>query len=73
MNLLFIVIGAAALIAGLVMLARALRGQPGTSARSTGLLIAGMMTTAFGLVLGGFAIAYGLTEPLNLNSTGAAG
>ena len=32
------------------------------------MLIGGMMLTAFGLILGGFAIAYATTEPLDLNS-----
>jgi hypothetical protein len=35
------------------------------------MLIGGMMLTAFGLVLAGFAIAYENTPPLDLNS-GAA-
>jgi hypothetical protein len=71
MSTVFIAIGAIALLAGLVMLAKALRGAPGTSRKSTGLLIAGMMTTAFGLILGGFAIVYAATEPYDVNQ-GAA-
>lgn len=66
-NILFLVVGGFAALAGLVMLAAALRGRPGQSRKSTGLLIAGMMALAFGLVLGGFAIAYATTEPYDFN------
>ena len=40
-----------------------LRGRVGESRKSTAQLIAGMMLLAFGLVLGGFAIAYATTKP----------
>ena len=63
MNLLFVIAGALAALIGLGMLIAALRGRPGTSRKSTGLMIAGMMILAFGLILGGFAIAYATTDP----------
>lgn len=71
MNILFIIVGALAALVGLVMLIAALRGRPGTSRKSTGLLIAGMMALAFGLVLAGFAIAYATTEPYDFNTSNA--
>jgi hypothetical protein len=35
------------------------------------MLIGGMMMTAFGLVIGGFAIAYQRAAPLDLNAAAA--
>jgi uncharacterized membrane protein HdeD (DUF308 family) len=66
-NILFVVVGAVAALVGLVMLIAALRGRPGESKKSTGLMIAGMMVLAFGLILGGFAIAYATTDPYEFN------
>ena len=63
----FIVLGAIAAIVGLGMLVAALRGRVGESPRSTALLIGGMMVTAFGIVIAGFAIAYQRAAPLDLN------
>lgn len=70
MNILFIIVGTLAVLTGLVLLVTALRGRVGESRKSTAQLIAGMMILAFGLVLGGFAIAYATTEPYDFN-TGA--
>ena len=56
-------------LTGLVMLIAALRGNPGESKRSTGLLIAGMMALAFGLIMGGFAIAFATTKPYDFNTS----
>ena len=69
MNMLFVIVGAIAVLIGLVMLVTALRGRVGESRKSTGLLIAGMMVLAFGLILGGFAIAYATTEPYDFEET----
>ena len=66
-----IVFGAAAAIAGLVLLVTAIRHQGEQRPRYAAMLIGGMMMTAFGLVIAGFAIAYQRTPPLDLNS-GAA-
>ena len=70
-NVLFIVVGALAALIGLFMVIAALRGRPGESRKSTAQLIAGMMALAFGLVLGGFAIAYATTEPYDFNTSNA--
>lgn len=67
MNVLFVIVGSLAVLVGVGMLITALRGRVGQSRKSTGLLIAGMMVLAFGLVLGGFAIAYATTEPYDFN------
>ncbi len=72
-NLIFTLVGAIVLIAGLVTLlrpslVRAMLGIKASEPATHGLLIAGMMMTAFGLLLGGFAIGYATTKPLNLNS-----
>jgi uncharacterized membrane protein len=67
----FAIVGILLAIVGLVLLVKALRGRVGTSPRSTAMLIAGMMLTAFGIVIAGFAIVYQHTAPLDLN-TGAA-
>ena len=70
--ILFIILGGIAAIGGIAMLVAALRGGVGTNPKSTALLIAGMMATAFGLVIAGFAIAYESAAPLDLNATGPA-
>jgi Na+/H+ antiporter NhaC len=57
-NLLFVAIGAVSLLLGLTVLVTAIRGAPGTDPKSTAMLIGGMMATAFGLLMAGFAIAY---------------
>jgi uncharacterized membrane protein HdeD (DUF308 family) len=69
---LFIIVGVIAAIIGVAMLVAALRGRPGESKKSTGLLIAGMMTLAFGLILAGFALAYNATDPLTFDQGAAA-
>jgi len=61
-NLLFVAIGAASLLLGLTVLVAAIRGAPGIDPKSTAMLIAGMMITAFGLLMAGFAIAYSTAE-----------
>jgi len=57
-NILFVAIGSVSLVIGLGVLFLAIRGGPGTSPQATAMLIAGMMATAFGLLMAGFAIAY---------------
>jgi hypothetical protein len=71
-NILFVVVGAVALIAGLAMLVTGIRGGVEGRPRNHLLLIAGMMAAAFGLVLAGFAIGFATAPPLDLNSSGPA-
>jgi hypothetical protein len=65
---LYVIVGAAALVAGIAMLVSGIRGGIAESPRNAVLLIAGMMAAAFGLVLAGFAIAYQTAGPLDLNA-----
>lgn len=67
----FIVIGALAAIVGLALLVTAIRHQEEQQPRYAAMLIGGMMMTAFGLVIAGFAIAYQRAAPLDL-AAGAA-
>jgi hypothetical protein len=67
-NMLFVAIGALAFLGGVAMLARAIRGRPGEDPKSTAMLIAGMMITAFGLLMAGFAIGFATSKPLDLNA-----
>jgi hypothetical protein len=67
----FVIIGAAALLAGLGLLVTGIRKHEAQQPRHVAMLIGGMMLTAFGLVLAGFAIAYENAAPLDLNA-GAA-
>ena len=70
-HILFVAVGALALVAGVVMMIVGLRAGVEGQPRNTMLLIAGMMATAFGLILGGFAVAYATTDPLDLDAAGA--
>ena len=67
----FVILGTIAVVAGLTLLVIAIRHQSEQRPRYAAMLIGGMMMTAFGLVIAGFAIAYQRTAPLDLN-TGAA-
>ena len=62
LNILYVAIGAVSLLLGLGVLVAAIRGAPGTDPKSTAMLIGGMMITAFGLLMAGFAIAYSSAE-----------
>ena len=53
--IIFMILGPVALLIGLTMMIVALRGGVGTSPKATAMLIAGMMATAFGLLLSAFA------------------
>ena len=69
MTLLFLILGAVAALGGGAMLAMALRHRRDPDAvRPTAMLIGGMMLLAFGLLLGGFALGYQLSEPLDLDT-----
>ena len=66
-----ILLGGFALIAGLVLLVTGIRKHEAQQPKHVAMLIGGMMPTAFGLVIAGFAIAYQSAAPLDLNA-GAA-
>ena len=67
----FTVLGALFAIVGLVLLVIAIRHQSEQRPRYAAMLIGGMMMTAFGIVIAGFAIAYQRAAPLDLTA-GAA-
>jgi hypothetical protein len=55
--ILYLVLGVIAFVAGLALLLTGIRGKPGQSPRHTVMLMAGMMATAFGLLMTAFAIS----------------
>lgn len=67
----FIALGVVAALTGLVILVIAIRNQGKREPRYAAMLIGGMMLTAFGIILAGFAIAYQRATPLALNAAGA--
>jgi Ca2+/H+ antiporter len=64
----FVLFGAAALVGGLALLVTGIRKHKAQHPRHVAMLIGGMMLTAFGLILAGFAIAYQSAAPLDLNA-----
>ena len=62
-EILFIALGAIALLVGIGMLTAGIRGKAGETPRHTILLIAGMMATAFGLLLVAFAVTAATAGP----------
>ena len=63
--IIFMILGPIALLAGATMMILAVRsGGVGTVPKSTAMLIAGMMATAFGMLLTAFAI--GSSGPANV-------
>lgn len=66
----FVPLGAIFAIAGISMLVVAIRHQNERRPRYAAMLIGGMMATAFGIVIAGFAIAYQRAAPLDLNAGG---
>lgn len=68
----FIIIGVVVALIGVIVLAAGIRHHREQQPKYTAMLIGGMMATAFGVVIAGFAIAYQRAAPLDLN-TGAAG
>ena len=66
-----IILGALAVIAGLAILVTGIRHHAERQPKHVVMLIGGMMLTAFGLIIAGFAIAYQSAAPLDLN-TGTA-
>jgi hypothetical protein len=72
LNILFVIRGSVSLLLGLGMLALALRNPQRDQPKGVAMLIAGMMVTAFGLLMAGFAIGYATSEPLDLNAKTAS-
>jgi hypothetical protein len=74
MNMAFVIFGAIATVVGLGLLVSAIRNRgDGNDPRSNIMLIAGMMITAFGLLMAGFAIGYATSEPQATDSAAADG
>ena len=67
----FVIVGVLAVFAGLTMLVIAIRHHAERLPKHVAMLIGGMMLTAFGLVIAGFATVYQMTAPLALNSAQA--
>ncbi|MFL6760095.1 hypothetical protein [Sphingomonas sp.] len=67
----FVGLGAIALLAGMTLLVTGIRKHKAQHPKHVAMLIGGMMLTAFGLILAGFAIAYQNAAPLDLNTGGA--
>lgn len=66
-----VILGALAALAGIGVLIHAIRNRgDGNDPKMNVLLIAGMMLTAFGLLIAGFSIGYSSAEPLDLNAEG---
>ena len=57
----FMIVGPLTMLGGIAMMIAAIRGGVGTNPKSTAMMIAGMMATAFGMLLTAFAI--GSTGP----------
>jgi drug/metabolite transporter (DMT)-like permease len=64
----FIPLGIVAVLVGVGLLVTGIRHQSERQPRYAAMLIGGMMLTAFGLVIAGFAIAYQNAAPLDLNA-----
>jgi uncharacterized membrane protein len=64
----YIALGVLAALTGLVILVIAIRNHGQRQPKYTAMLIGGMMLTAFGLILAGFAIPYQRATPLALNA-----
>jgi hypothetical protein len=64
----FEIVGLVGVLAGLVLVVTAIRHHGERLPKHTAMLIGGMMLTAFGLVVAGFAIVYQNTAPLAFNA-----
>jgi hypothetical protein len=59
LNILYVVLGSISVLLGVGMLLVAMRGRGDPqNPKATAMLIAGMMVTAFGLLMAGFAIGF---------------
>ena len=71
--MLAVILGAIAMLVGIGMLTSAIRGRgDGEDPRSNVMLIAGMMLTAFGMLIAGFTIGYATSGPLEASSGAAS-
>lgn len=70
-GILFLAVGAVSLVAGLAVMTVALRHHDRAQPKGVAMLIGGMMATAFGLLLAGFAIGYAMSAPAAVNARGA--
>jgi len=66
---LFIPLGIVVLLGGLALMVTGIRRHREQHPKHVAMLIGGMMMTAFGLVIAGFAIAYEHAAPLDLNAS----
>jgi hypothetical protein len=64
----FEIVGIVATLIGLVLVVTAIRRHGERLPKHTAMLIGGMMLTAFGIVITGFAVVYQRTAPLALNA-----
>ena len=67
----FIPLGIVILLGGLAILVTGIRRHKEQHPKHVAMLIGGMMMTAFGIIIAGFAIAYQNAAPLDLNAGGA--
>jgi putative Ca2+/H+ antiporter (TMEM165/GDT1 family) len=67
----FEIIGVIAVLAGASLVVIAIRHHGERLPKHTAMLIGGMMLTAFGIVIAGFALVYQNTAPLALNAAQA--
>jgi Co/Zn/Cd efflux system component len=66
---LFVPLGVVILLGGLALLVTGIRHHREQNPTHVAMLIGGMMMTAFGLIIAGFAIAYNRAAPLDLNAS----
>ena len=64
----FIPLGIVILLGGLAILVTGIRRHKEQHPKHVAMLSGGMMMTAFGLIIAGFAIAYERAAPLDLNA-----
>jgi hypothetical protein len=67
----FTILGIVAALVGVTFVVTGIRRGPDVAPRNMVMLIGGMMMTAFGIVIAGFAIVYSSTAPLDLNASAA--
>jgi hypothetical protein len=68
MILAYIIVGILAALSGIALVATGIRRGPDAQPKNMVMLIGGMMLTAFGIVLAGFAIVYTNAAPIDLNA-----